>query len=549
MPERNHGPKIPAARRHLFGGAAALAIVTAAIGMLLSSSSSLLSPGAAITASVAHYKAERKLRQASEGNAFVPSVLSGDDALQYRKMFRLARAGKAGEAKELGALLSDSILLDQVFSRGPGRVDAGIYTASREERRALVRRPLSKNAKPVERVSANAHEPKGGAAAEMFFAGKVSHAYTLARAQLAGEKDDPESSWLAGLAAWRLEEFHQAARHFADVAHGRKVDDWRRAAGGFWAARAFMRSNQPAQVNRYFSIAAGYPRTFYGLLATRALGLEPKLNWRIPQLDKAAIERIASLPAGRRALALLQVGENDLAEQELRALAEGANRELTQSILAVAAETGMAELLYRLGNKVRDADGLPYDTALYPLPSWRPLGGFGLDRALIFGVMRQESQFRTDALSPAGARGLMQIMPATASFISKDKSLEGGKRDQLYNAEFNIKLGQQYIDHLLDQKEIAGNLFLLAAAYNGGIGNVARWRREMDLHDDPLMFIESIPFAETRLYVERVLTNIWMYRIRLDQPAPSLDRLAAGKWPDYRAVEANLEGASTRVMN
>lgn len=549
MPKQSQITDMPPARRHILVGGFALAFVSAAVGMLLSSTSSLLSPGAAVTASVQHYKAERKLRLASGKQAFIPEILSGDDALQYRKMFRLARAGKTGEAKALATSLTDTILVKQVFTRNAGTGDAGIYTASREERRELVRRPKSENAKPVERVSAAAHEPKGSAAAEMFFAGKVSHAYTLARAQLAGQRDDPEASWLAGLAAWRLKEYSQSARHFAELANAKKVDDWRRAAGAFWAARAYMRSNQPGEVNRYFEIAAGYPRTFYGLLAARARGIKPKLNWSIPLLDKAAVERISSLPDGRKALALVQVGEKVLAEKELRAMAADGNRELVQSILAVAAETGMAELLYRVGNKVRDQEGRPYDTALYPLPSWRPTGGFGVDRALVFGIMRQESQFQTHATSPVGARGLMQIMPATAGFISRDKSFETSSRDQLYDPELNIKLGQKYIAYLLDQKEISGNLFLLAAAYNGGIGNVAKWRREMSLHDDPLMFIESIPFAETRLYVERVLTNIWMYRIRLDQPAPSLDRLAAGQWPDYSAVEENREGAPTMVMN
>ena len=533
----------PAGRRHILFGIASLGMIGSVTGLLLASTVTEFTPGGALNASLAAYQAEQRARLAIETNAFTPTVLSGTDAITYRKMFRLLRDGKSGEARALASELTNDSLVEVVFSKAPGKADQGEYRATQEERKELTRRPHSSAAKPVERMSTLAQEPKGSAAAELFFSGQFSRAFLVAREQLVVDKDNPEAHWLAGLSAWRLEEYQQASQHFSAIAKAEKVDDWRRAAGAFWAARAFMRSDRPAEVSPHFAIAAGYPRTFYGLLAGRALGVSPRLNWSIPQLDKAAIERLHSLPAGKRGLALLQIGETGFAEQELLNLARGANRELTQSVLAVAAKTGMAEVLFRLGNQVRDSEGRPYDTALFPLPSWRPPGGFSVDRALVFGVMRQESQFRTDAVSPAGARGLMQIMPATAGYIARDRSLEGAGRDRLYDAEFNIMLGQKYIAYLLEQKEIEGNLFLLAAAYNGGIGNVAKWRKDMEQHKDPLMFIESIPFAETRLYVERVLTNIWMYRIRLEQRAPSLERLAEGGWPVYRPVEENLEGA------
>ena len=98
-----------------------------------------------------------------------------------------------------------------------------------------------------------------------------------------------------------------------------------------------------------------------------------------------------------------------------------------------------------------------------------------------------------------------------------------------------MTLGQKYIRHLLDTPEIGQNLFMAVAAYNGGPGNLRKWRRGVDFRDDPLLFIESIPNRETRDYVEKVLANFWIYRDRLGQPRPSLRDVVAGDWPVYSA--------------
>ena len=151
--------------------------------------------------------------------------------------------------------------------------------------------------------------------------------------------------------------------------------------------------------------------------------------------------------------------------------------------------------------------------------------------------MRQESKFIVTAKSRAGARGLMQLMPRTASYITKDRSLYRNRRDKLYEPEFNMSLGQQYIKYLMAHKEAGPNLFKVAVAYNGGPGNLRRWSREMPVRDDPLLFIESVPNYESRTYVERVLTNLWIYRSRLGEDTPTLDAVAAGAWPVYQSAE------------
>jgi len=99
-----------------------------------------------------------------------------------------------------------------------------------------------------------------------------------------------------------------------------------------------------------------------------------------------------------------------------------------------------------------------------------------------------------------------------------------------------LALGQKYIEILLADKKIKGNLFLMAAAWNGGPGNLNKWRRNTKYMNDPLFFIESIPSRETRIFIEKVVSNLWAYRNRLGQPTPSLDTIAAGRWPVYTAL-------------
>jgi len=198
----------------------------------------------------------------------------------------------------------------------------------------------------------------------------------------------------------------------------------------------------------------------------------------------------------------------------------------------------MPGLAVRLNNTLYPGGG-GFDGAAYPLPTWQPEGGYSVDKALIFALIRQESKFNPKAKSWAGARGLMQLMPRTASFVARDRRFHrhDSTRRKLFKPEINIKLGQKYIEMLLGNKKINGDLFLMATAWNGGPGNLNKWRRKTNHMDDPLFFIESIPSRETRIFIERVLTNLWIYRDRLGQPTPSLEAIAAGDWPVYKALD------------
>ncbi len=341
-----------------------------------------------------------------------------------------------------------------------------------------------------------------------------------------------EAHWTAGLAAWRLGRYADSASHFEAVATHRYSSSWMASAGSFWAARARLAARQPEQVNRHLEAAARYPRTFYGLLALQILDLPMPFKWETPGCDTDDVARLAEEPAGRRALALIQVGEEERAERELRVMAASADGTLLRGALAVAAQVNMPALATRLDSMLAPR-GEGFDGAAFPVPSWEPEGGYTVDRALVFALIRQESGFNPNALSHAGATGLMQLMPGTASFVAGDGIYRRSGRKQLHDPDLNLRLGQKYMEMLLADDPVNGDLFLLAAAWNGGPGNLKKWLRASRGDGDPLMFIETIPMRETRIFVERVLANFWIYQHRLGQESPSLTSVAAGAWPAY----------------
>lgn len=378
-----------------------------------------------------------------------------------------------------------------------------------------------------------------------FAANKDQEALALAEAASARSADRvPMAPWVAGLAAWRMGDAERARGHFETHAALTGTSSWTASAGAFWAARANLVTGRPQQVSQFLNMAAAHPRTFYGLLAWRMLGKAAPFDWRTPPLTENDLTTLQQASRGWRGLALLQVGDITRAERELRALDPSRDPDLARAMLAVATNADLPALALRLGNHPVTDSGLR-DSALYPLPPWVPREGYSVDPALIYAVMRQESGFNARAKSPAGAQGLMQLMPRTATFTAESERFHGNRRHKLYDPETNVTLGQKYLRYLLDHPRVQGDLFLLAVAYNGGLGNLSKWKRRAVYNDDPLLFIEAIPSRETRIFIERVLANLWVYRQRLNQGTPSLDALAAGEWPAYRS----LDGQATEVAS
>ncbi len=383
-----------------------------------------------------------------------------------------------------------------------------------------------------------------------FFYGNDRKALALAgSAAKRSGRQAPTIHWAAGLAAYRLGRYTEAAFHFEAMTQSGRLDDWTNSAAAFWAARSNMVARRPNRVAHWLNVAAGHPRTFYGILARHILGLRSPFRWIPSTLQPEHLEAMKRDRRAMRALALLQVGQDDRAEREMRAMSRSADPDLAVALLAIAERAGMPSVAMRAAGTLAAAGNQDHYYGFYPVPRWKPAGGFRIDRAVIYAFMRQESAFKVRAKSRSGARGLMQLMPATASYIAK-RRFRGRARNKLFDPALNIALGQKYLRYLMVHQNVQGDMFLLAAAYNGGPGNLGKWQRRVaKVSTDPLMFIESIPARETREFIERVLSNLWIYRERLGQPAPTLDAIAAGKRPIYKALDNNRLVAADNARN
>ena len=344
----------------------------------------------------------------------------------------------------------------------------------------------------------------------------------------------PDANWNAAMSNFTRGNMAEAARRFERVADASpdQASSWTLSAGSFWAARANLLAGNPQKFAPYLKRAAMHGRTFYGLIAQKALGMRIEPDWNVPPLDSRRTEMLRSDRTGRRALALLQLGAVTAASRELFSGSIDADPQYVETAIALALKASLPLLSARIGNANWDQrhNIKGYDGAMYPIPHWEPAGGFSLDRALVWGFMRQELSFDPKARSHVGAMGLMQLMPGTARLVAA-RALPDQVGANPYEPSTNIALGQAYLAWLLS--EVDGNLVRTAAGYNGGPGNVQRWDVSLNASADPLLYIATIPLFETRDFVQRVLANYWMYQIRLGQPTPSLDQIAAHEWPRY----------------
>lgn len=342
--------------------------------------------------------------------------------------------------------------------------------------------------------------------------------------------------WVAGLSAWRQKRYKNAADYFERLAKSGNSDEWLVASGGYWAQRAYSRLGQTAKAKQMLQSAARYKHTFYGILAAYKLGENLNYNWESVAYfnDFNNIDYIYELLASpniRRAIILLHAKQPKLAEKELRFGYSQMNDKQKEAVVFIASQYNLHALAIYASNRCKDVGaGRSYDGIAYPVPDWFPSRGWKVDKALVLGLVRQESSFRADAESAAGACGLMQLMPRTAYHITKDSNLRRNK-DILKKADYNLELGQQYVGYLMDKSFVEGNLFYMMTAYNAGPGNLVKWQKSTRYGDDALLFIEAIPSAETRIYIERVMANYWIYNMRFNLPNPTLEQVADGDWP------------------
>ena len=375
------------------------------------------------------------------------------------------------------------------------------------------------------------------AAEEGQLRGEIAHAYfifgvdskAIRQARYAigiGRVHAQLAYWAGGLAAWRSGQIDLAGQFFRTLADLSEASPGQRSAAAYWAHRIELRQGRPIEAVRYLELSAREIDSFYGVVSRYALGQKINMSFDLPNVHVEFINWLSKRPGGNRIFALLQLGETHAAERELRYLWMEMPDKYRIGVMQFAAEHGMSGLAFRIAEIIRKDTGVNWYGALYPHPKF--IAEYSIDEALVWSISRQESGFNPRAKSSAKAAGLMQLMPATASFIARDPDYRRRKRHQLFEPTLNLKLGQAYIQHLLDEKIVESSLIRLLAAYNGGPGNLRKWLAKVDHQGDPFLLVESIPARETRYYVKNVISNLGIYRQRFGQTAPALLGLATG---------------------
>nr|WP_315459183.1 lytic transglycosylase domain-containing protein [uncultured Sphingorhabdus sp.] len=348
-------------------------------------------------------------------------------------------------------------------------------------------------------------------------------------AKSAGGEWGLQAAWVSGLAAWRLKDYTAAFNAFDQVSRLSTNDDLK-AAALFWSARAAMAVRQPQQVQPRMQKAAQLPETFYGLLASEALGMEP-IARKAAKVARADWTSLKDQENAVLAVSLAEIGQNRLADEALRHQARIGDARQHANLAQLAGSLNLASTQFWLGHygPSRDQSNA---MARYPMPNWEPTGGWRVTPALVYAHALQESNFRTDVVSPAGARGLMQVRPGTAQDLARARGVSFAAPD-LDRPSINLEYGQSYLERLRDLPATGGLLPKVIAAYNAGPTPVARWNSEVRDNGDPLLFIESIPYWETRGYVAIILRNYWIYEMRENRASGSLKGLAQYMWPRF----------------
>ena len=327
-----------------------------------------------------------------------------------------------------------------------------------------------------------------------------------------------------------------------------------KSRGEYWQARAYEALGDNAGAIAHYKLAATFPETFYGQLAQARTDAAPLLHVAdtpVVAAARAEIENDRLMPQIRVLADLGQAGD-------LRLFA-AADAEVYSSprhikaFMQALTEWGYLEISVRLAKNASYAGAtmLDYTHPVIPLPAYKG-PGTAPEPALVHGLIRQETEFDPNAISSAGAKGLMQMMPASAKKAAQQGGLPYRPNDLLTDRDYNIQLGMiEYAGHLSNWN---GSLVLAASAYNAGPTNARRWIAAYgDPRTgtvDPVDWIEQIPFGETRNYVQRVLENTEVYRTRLagkDLPLQIMGDLYAPAAPVTVVLNAPVTAAPVKA--
>ena len=354
-------------------------------------------------------------------------------------------------------------------------------------------------------------------ARQMMRAGKPALAYELAsRHYLVTGSDYADLEWLSGFIALRqLNQPGLAVDHFERFrAHVETPISLGRA--GYWLGRAYEALGEEEKAAAAYMLGAKYQTSFYGQLAAERAGIdpdaalagnEPVADWKTASFAGSTVFETAQL--------LHFAGRSHLAEYFFTHLAEGLDRGEAAQLAERALELGEPHIALMLSKRAARR-GIEVPKSYYPLTALtrQPVP---VPMELALAIARRESEFDPAVVSPAGARGLMQLMPATARAMANKAGLQYSASRLTSDWKYNATLGTSYLAELME--EFGGSVVLVAAAYNAGPSRAYAW---IELYGDPrsagvdvVDWIEHIPFRETRNYVMRVMESLHVYRARL----------------------------------
>ncbi len=447
----------------------------------------------------------------------LPASLRNDASLRYALARFYRRQEKYGKAR--------AILLDAP-STSAEMVDANAWW---EERRIIARRSVGPNHKDT-----------------------WSAAYKISSRNGLNEGDDAvDAEFLSGWIALRyLNDGESAVKHFSRLI---KLASTRteKARGGYWMGRALAALGDKSSATKAYKSAAQHSTIYYGQLAREQIGLG-----KVPE----------EINSGAFSASAKSRVESDEVIRALRMMYQASGKaNLHMFLWSIASRfdtveemNAAADIVHGLGGttlalKLAKAAGqfkIDIDSWSYPLrglPDWQQVGK-PIEKAMVFALSRQESEFNPDAGSKVGAQGLMQLMPGTAKMVARQFRLPYAVSKLKGDPAYNVKLGAAHLADLVD--DFNGSYVLTLVAYNAGPRRAREWTEEYgDLRSpniDAVDWVESIPFSETRQYVQKVLQNLHVYRSRL---APGTVRpmsadLKRGK-PGSVTVANNDQAASS----
>jgi soluble lytic murein transglycosylase len=433
----------------------------------------------------------------------VPSALRADPGLVYERLRWRNRKGLKAEAREL---LWD-VPANQTF--------ASLWW---KERSRQVRHALD--------------------------VGDFEDAYLLAASHIQRDgRSFADAHWHAGWVALRYgDKAAEAAKYFAAM-HDDVSTPISRARAAYWTGRALQASGSATAAVRWYTLAARHKTTFYGQLAADKLPSSIAQLPTDPILDRAVLANSTLRPLAEIARALHEADKPRFTRMFLRTLARAAPTIAGASaIAALARDLGHPDLAVYTARRAARR-GIILVQAGYPVINVPNTDA--PEPALTLAVIRQESSFEQTARSRVGALGLMQLMPRTARQIARALKVRYARSRLTKEPNFNLRLGASYLKRQLDA--FGGSYVLALAAYNAGPHRVSRWIKERGDPRNPgvdmIDWIERIPFAETRNYVQRVLESLHVYRLRLGTPGGG----SIGSWNTASAPIARSVCATDQV--